>query len=223
MANEFVTRRGIISLGGVSFPYYSTITAYTVTDDDYFVDCLSGTFSVALPNSTITTAGKIFIIKNSGAGLITVDPNNSETIDGSGTKTLSQNQSICIINKNPNWTSFSGGISGSGSGTSGTSGYSGIDGVVGSGRLVTKTSSYTITTGDQIIIADAASGEINITLPTAVGSTGTYYTVKRINTSNSVTIVTTSSQLIDGGSTVVLSTQYQSVTVVSNGSNWFII
>ena len=31
MANEFVTRRGIISLGGVTFPYYSTTTVYTET------------------------------------------------------------------------------------------------------------------------------------------------------------------------------------------------
>jgi len=108
MANEFVTRRGIISLGGITFPYYSTTTAYAVTDDDYFVDCLSGTFNVSLPNSNTVTAGKIFIIKNSGAGIITVDPYNTETIDGSTTKTLSQNQSICITSRGPNsnWSSF---------------------------------------------------------------------------------------------------------------------
>jgi len=81
MANEFVTRRGIISLGGVTFPYYSTTTAYTVTADDYFVDC-SGTFNVTLPTS-VGISGKIYIVKNSGSGVITVNTTSSQTIDGS--------------------------------------------------------------------------------------------------------------------------------------------
>jgi hypothetical protein len=76
MANEFVTRRGIISLGGVTFPYYSTTTAYAVTADDYFVDC-SGTFNITLPTA-VGVAGKIYIVKNSGSGVITVDTYLSE-------------------------------------------------------------------------------------------------------------------------------------------------
>jgi hypothetical protein len=139
--NEFVTRRGIISLGGVSFPYIAVTASYTVTQDDYFIDCLSGTFSVTLPQAVDSNLGKIFIVKNSGAGLITVDPSNNETIDGSATKDLAQNDSVCIINKGTSWTSFGGGISGSGNGTSGTSGYSGLDGIGGAGSSGTSGSS----------------------------------------------------------------------------------
>jgi len=237
MANEFVTRRGIISLGGVTFPYSFATASYTVTDDDYFVDCLSGSFSVALPNSNSGTKGKIFIIKNSGTGLITVDPYNSETIDGSATKTLSQNQSICLISKGSNWASFSGGISGSGSGTSGTSGYSGLDGTGGSGvnttrgvgtygNVISKTASYTISTEDQIILADSTEAALTLTLPTAFGSTGLIFTVKRINSGpNNVTIVATSSEYIDGppGTSAVIKVQYQSLNIVSDGSNWYLI
>jgi len=87
MANEFVTRRGIISLGGITFPYVAITGTYTVRADDYAVDCTSGTFTVTLP-SAVGITGKIYVIKNSGGGVITVEAAGAETIDGSGTKTL---------------------------------------------------------------------------------------------------------------------------------------
>jgi hypothetical protein len=70
MANEFVTRRGIISLGGVTFPYVAVTGTYSVKEDDYAVDCTSGTFTVTLPSAT-EIKGKIYVIKNSGSGVIT--------------------------------------------------------------------------------------------------------------------------------------------------------
>jgi hypothetical protein len=54
--NEFVTRRGLISMGGITFPYAEVTGTYTVTADDYAIDCTSGTFVVSLPTST-TEAG----------------------------------------------------------------------------------------------------------------------------------------------------------------------
>jgi hypothetical protein len=62
MANEFITRRGIISLGGVTLPYYSTTTDYVVTDNDHLIDC-SGTFNITLPTA-VGVSGKIYIVKN---------------------------------------------------------------------------------------------------------------------------------------------------------------
>jgi len=67
-----------------------------------------------------------------------------------------------------------------------------------------------------------ATGNTTTTLPTAVGIAGRIYNIK--NTGGGiVTIDTTSSQTIDGGLTAVLSTQYQSITVQSDGTNWIII
>lgn len=65
------------------------------------------------------------------------------------------------------------------------------------------------------------SGTTTITLPTAVGNTNTY-TIKRVGTNN-VTINTTSSQTIDGSLTAVITNQYTSLTLVSDGTNWAII
>ena len=90
--------------------------------------------------------------------------------------------------------------------------------------LATKTANYTLLTSDKTILADATSGVLTMTLPTAVGFTGKIFTVKRINSGvNTVGIATTSSQTIDGSTTYTLSLQYSALTVQSDGANWFII
>ena len=42
MANEFVLRKGLISLGGVTFPLKQITSTYTVLSTDYFIDATSG-------------------------------------------------------------------------------------------------------------------------------------------------------------------------------------
>jgi len=89
--------------------------------------------------------------------------------------------------------------------------------------VVTKTSNYTATTADEVILVDATNGSVTITLPTAVGNVN-MYDIKKIDTSaNQVTIATTSSQTIDGGSSARINVQYASVSVISNNANWFIL
>jgi len=87
----------------------------------------------------------------------------------------------------------------------------------------TKTAAYTLTATDSVILADATTAAFQVTLPTAVGITGRQYTVKRINSgANNVTAGCTDAETIDGATTFVLTTQYQSITVVSAGTVWFI-
>jgi hypothetical protein len=77
---------------------------------------------------------------------------------------------------------------------------------------------------NNVNLIDASSSNQSITLPTAVGHLGYIYIIKKIDSSShTVTINTTSSQTIDGYSSIEFSYQYQTYTVVSNGSNWFII
>lgn len=88
----------------------------------------------------------------------------------------------------------------------------------------TKTSNYTITGTDVIIFADATSGNVTITLPTASSFTGYNFYVKRIDSSaNTCSVARSGSDTIDGSTSFSLDTQYFAVRVVSNGSNWFII
>lgn len=87
-----------------------------------------------------------------------------------------------------------------------------------------QTTTYPITLSDKVITGDATSGGFSVTLPTAVGIAGKTYTIKRINSgANNVTVATTSSQTIDGGTSWVLDTQYESITVCSDGANWLIL
>ena len=85
----------------------------------------------------------------------------------------------------------------------------------------TITESYTVSDVDELILADATSGAITVTLPKAVDGR-TIYT-KKIDNSNNVTIATTGSETIDGQAQQTISTQWDTVEVISDGSNWFII
>jgi len=85
---------------------------------------------------------------------------------------------------------------------------------------VAKTATYSAVATDEVI--DCTSGTFTVTLPTAVGVTGQTYIVKNSG-AGTITIATTSAQTIDGNSTISLSTQYASTTVVSDGANWKII
>jgi hypothetical protein len=93
------------SISGIGFKqaYVTKTGAYTATNDDYVIDCTSGTFTVTLPASSGRT-GRILIIKNSGAGTITVDGNASETIDGATTYSLAvQYATVQIMSDGTNW------------------------------------------------------------------------------------------------------------------------
>jgi len=74
-----------------------------------------------------------------------------------------------------------------------------------------------------VILADATSGSITIELPAAVDFEGNTLDVKKINAANNVTLDANGSETIDGAETQVISTQYVSITIISNGTEWFIL
>ena len=93
-----------------------------------------------------------------------------------------------------------------------------------SGPNATKTANYTLTSTDNLILADATGGAITMTLPTAVGVTGRIYQIKRINSgANAVTIATTAAQTIDGDTTQVLVVQNVNLSLISDSANWRIL
>jgi len=92
----------------------------------------------------------------------------------------------------------------------------------------TVTTATTLASNDGVVFVDPTSAAFTVTLPTAVGFSGRYTVTSTGSSSNVVTVATTSSQTIDGASTVTVGTQasgatYKSVDVVSNGSNWRIV
>lgn len=88
-----------------------------------------------------------------------------------------------------------------------------------------KTADYTLTAADSTILADASSASITLSLPTATTCAGRIYVVKRIDNTiaNSVTLDPNGSETIDLNSTLKLMTQWESVTLLSNGTYWNVI
>lgn len=83
----------------------------------------------------------------------------------------------------------------------------------------TETTTYTTVATDDAILCN---GTFTINLVTASGNTGKVFQIKNIGT-GVCTIDASSTQTIDGELTQVLSTQYSSITIISNGSNWLIL
>lgn len=78
-------------------------------------------------------------------------------------------------------------------------------------------------TGGAVFFCDATGGNFTITLPDAETYPERVLTFKLISATNTVTIDADSPQTLDGTTGVTLATQYEYVTVVSDGADWFII
>jgi hypothetical protein len=94
--------------------------------------------------------------------------------------------------------------------------------------VASKSSNYTVVSGtDVVILASAASGNVAITLPTAASSGGYKFDIKRTDSSgNTCSVVPSGGDTIDGqgsGTPTLLPVQYMSITVVSDGSAWYIL
>jgi hypothetical protein len=87
--------------------------------------------------------------------------------------------------------------------------------------VTSQTSAYTATATVTVILCNSTTAGFTVTLPTAVSVIGRKYTIKKTDSSaNAVTVGTTSSQTIDGSTTYSLPSQYNFVTVMSDGANW---
>ena len=87
-----------------------------------------------------------------------------------------------------------------------------------------KTTNYTVVDTDYTILGNASGGNITITLIPASPALGKIYNIKKIDSSsNTVTVNGNLSETIDGGTTAILTTQYESITIQCDGGAWWII
>jgi hypothetical protein len=86
----------------------------------------------------------------------------------------------------------------------------------------TITSATTLNNTHNIIFCN--NGPYMVTLPTASANTGRVYTIKNIDAEgDDITVDGNDSETIDGQLTYILSLFNQSITIISDGSNWHII
>ena len=98
--------------------------------------------------------------------------------------------------------------------------------LIESSVLATNGGSVTVTTTDgyQFYSMQPGASSRTVTLPAASANTGRKITVKKTDSSTgTVTITRAGTDLIDGATTLVLTSQYDSVELISDSGNWSVI
>lgn len=95
----------------------------------------------------------------------------------------------------------------------------------GSDKNVTiVTDNYTIRSLDDLILVDASSNNITISVPSATSNPGKEFDIKKIDsTSNEVIVDAYNAETIDGELTQIIDCQYDTMDIVSTSTNWVII
>lgn len=76
----------------------------------------------------------------------------------------------------------------------------------------------------EVILADTSAGGFTVTLPLAASCTGKPVIVKKVSSDGNVLVVAAQGvEVIDGSSSLNITSQYVSPTAVSDGTNWWII
>lgn len=78
-------------------------------------------------------------------------------------------------------------------------------------------------TGGTTFLCDGGGGAFTITLPLASLYTGRLITIKRVSASGTITVGRSGSDTIDGATSVDLTTQYERLSVTSDGLNWLVV
>ena len=89
-------------------------------------------------------------------------------------------------------------------------------------ELKAKTANYTTTSSDHTIICGAGNQTFTVTLLPAADVKNIIYNIKNIGT-GTITIDGNSAETIDGATTQVISIQYDSISIQSDGTEWWII
>ena len=86
------------------------------------------------------------------------------------------------------------------------------------------TADVTLTTSHTHVLCDTTSKSIVVTVPAASSDPGRLYIIKNIGSpANTVTVDGNANETIDGGLTAVIVARYESITIISDGSNWHIV
>jgi hypothetical protein len=84
-------------------------------------------------------------------------------------------------------------------------------------------SNSTMTNANSVALVSASGGAVTITIPTASTNRGKVFNIKKTDSSLNGVIISPASGTIDGSATKTLAFQYDSLMLVSDGTNYFLI
>ena len=209
--------------------------------------------TVTLPTLTDCKPNYQVTVKNSGAGTVTLNRGSTDTFDNATSTTLAQYDTITLSKRssstwsivNPITPTTSDDLTGNITPTNYTATtsdtlsthLSAIDSALGSsggGSTPSVTSAnpsttYGITdtsTAHQVYLL-TPTADVDVTLPSAAtAGSGSRYDVKNLASGFALTLKGQTGDNIDGVAPttgIIIGTQYESLTVISDGSDWFII
>jgi len=102
--NAIRRQTGAIIATDYFYAYLGISAGRTLDATDFLVNATSNSFTVTLPTA-VAIDGRMYVIKNSGTGRITINTTSSETVDGmaSGTLFLWQYESLTLLSNGANW------------------------------------------------------------------------------------------------------------------------
>jgi hypothetical protein len=175
---------------------------------------LASNVTVSLANTAVTAGSygsttQVAAITIDAQGRITAAANVAVSGGGGGTGNIVSNVVTISVGDNISWTNSTSVV---------------LSWINNSSNVVTWTNTvYSVTNNNATILVNHPSAPFGVLLPSASTVVGQQYQIKKIDSSaNAVTVSTTSSQTIDGNLTYTLATIYKSVTLQSDGSNYYI-
>lgn len=93
-----------VTLAALSLGYVAKVADYGLGNSDYTVECTANSFNITLPTAVGIT-GRIYNIKDTGVGVITILTTGGETVDGqaSGFWQLTQWVNMQVQSNGANW------------------------------------------------------------------------------------------------------------------------
>jgi hypothetical protein len=175
---------------------------------------LASNVTVSLANTAVTAGNygsttQVAQITIDAQGRITAAANVAVSGGGGGTGNIVSNVVTITVGDNISWTNSTSVV---------------LSWINNSSNVVTWTNTiYSVTNNNATILVNHPLSPFGVLLPSASTVVGQQYQIKKIDSSaNAVTVSTTSSQTIDGNLTYTLATIYKSVTLQSDGSNYYI-
>jgi len=175
---------------------------------------LASNVTVSLANTAVTAGNygsttQVAQITIDAQGRITAAANVTVSGGGGGTGNIVSNVVTITVGNNISWTNSTSVV---------------LSWINNSSNVVTWTNTiYSVTNNNATILVNHPLSPFGVVLPSASTVVGQQYQIKKIDSSaNAVTVSTTSSQTIDGNLTYTLATIYKSVTLQSDGSNYYI-
>ena len=86
----------VLNACSLHLPYVAKTANYTLTSQDCVVNATSGSWTATLPTA-VGCAGRMYIVKNSGAGTITLATTGGDTIDGAAPGTVAAGAVVRLI------------------------------------------------------------------------------------------------------------------------------